>query len=322
MKILAPVDSPQEAKLLASLGALELYGGYLTDAWERRFALDASPNRRTFPEAQIRGREQLEATVRAAHEGGARFFLTMNAPFFAAGQREAVLAMTEEALGAGADALIVADPGLILEARARWPAVPVHLSSLGEAGNSAAAAFYRDLGVARITLPRHLAVSEIRNIVELTPGVAFDVFVLYGQCPNAEGACTFSHDHPKRIWPCVQRYKMQPAAGITQQAVAPAVRGQGLWGGCNRTDACGFCAIPELGELGVEAVKVVGRGSPTTRKVWAVRTLRSLFDTLEKGAVTPDGFRRQARRTCQERFGRACEPRLCYFPEHLPDGGA
>lgn len=322
MRILAPVDSPEEVTLLASIGAEELYGGYLPEGWLERFALDAPPSWRSYAESYILGKDRLTAAVAAAHGAGVRFFLAVNSPFYASVQQDALCGMVEEALAAGVDALIVADIGLILEARSRWPGVSLHLSSVAEAGNSAAAAFFRDLGVARISLPRHLTLEQIRTIVEFTPGVEFGAFALFGQCPNAEGVCTFSHDHPRGIWPCVQRFRLGAHTTASAQAIAPAVRGQGAWGGLNRADACGLCALPDLAEMGIESVQIVGRGVATNRKQWAVRTLRSLLNTLGKGTMTADGLRRVAHRMALERFGRACDPRLCYFPELIPDGSA
>ena len=181
MNILCPVDSAAEAETLAGLGAGELYGGYLPASWAERFALAAPPNRRTFAEAQITDAGELREVVAAAHAGGAEFFLTVNSPFYAGEQYPALLALAAEALDAGTDAFIAADPGFILAARAHWPDVRVHLSTLADAANHGAAAFWGRLGVERITLPRHLPLAAIGALLAASPGMRFDAFVLYGQ---------------------------------------------------------------------------------------------------------------------------------------------
>ncbi|HEY5998572.1 MAG TPA: U32 family peptidase, partial [bacterium] len=234
MRILAPVDSAAEADALAGLGARELYGGYVPAGWVDRFALAAAPNRRSFAEAQIGDPGELRAVIAAAHARGAEFFLTVNAPVYCRDQYPPLLDLIEEALAAGADALIAADPGLLIEARARWPGVRVHLSTLADVANHGAVAFWRRLGVERITLPRHLTLGAVAALLAAAPGMRFDAFVLYGQCANDEGQCTFSHDHPARVWPCVQRYRIEPLVdSAAARAAAAAQRG---WGGLSRAD--------------------------------------------------------------------------------------
>jgi putative protease len=318
VKILCPVDSAAEAETLAGLGARELYGGYVPAQWAERFALAAPPNRRTFAEAQIRSRGELRAVVAAAHAGGAEFFLTVNSPVYARDQYPALMALAEEALAAGTDAFIAADPGFILEARARWPGVRIHLSTLADAANHGAAAFWRRLGVERITLPRHLSVTATEALLAASPSMRFDAFVLYGQCPNNEGQCTFSHDHPGRTWPCVQRYRVEPLADSA--AARRAAAAHAGWAGLSRADACGLCALWDLSRLGVEAVKIVGRGTPTERKAWAVRTAAELLALIEAG-IGREEFRAQARNRSLGRFVHGCNPYLCYFPELIPSPG-
>lgn len=315
MKILAPVDSAVEASRLAELGARELYGGFLTPEWRELFALDASPNRRSFPEAQIRDAEELRRVIRAAHAGGSRFYLTVNSPYYAAAQYGPLLRLAAEALEAGTDAFIAADIGFILEAREHWPGVPIHLSTLGDVANHAAAAFWRRVGVARITLARHLPLSEIRAIVAGSPGVRFDGFLLYGQCPNAEGHCTFSHDHPRRLWPCVQAYRITPREET--ETAARAAAAQAGWAGRNRAEACGLCALWDLAQGGLEAVKIVGRGLPAERKEWAVRTVNDLLRRIDAG-LGREEFLALARERSRDRFSHGCSPYLCYFPEMIP----
>ena len=317
MKILCPVDSAAEAALLAGLGARELYGGYLPAAWAERFALAAPPNRRTFAEAQIRNIGELRAVAAAAHAGGADFYLTVNSPVYSLEQYPALLALAEEALAAGIDAFIAADPGFILEARARWPSVRIHLSTLADAANSGAVAFWKRLGVERITLPRHLSLPEIRAIVEAGDGLRFDAFALYGQCPNAEGHCTFSHDNPRRVWPCVQAYRILPRGEAA--AARRAAAAQSGWAGLNRGEACGLCSLWDLEHLGLAAVKIVGRGTPTQRKEWAVRTIARLLESI-RGGIGREQFLETAREHSLGHFSHGCSPYLCYFPELIPVG--
>jgi len=319
VKILSPVDRPEEAARLADLGAREFYGGFLSPRWTELYSLAASANRRSFAEAQIDDEGALREIIGTAHDRGASFFLTLNSPFFIREQFEPLLATVEAAIDAGIDALIAADVSLIMEAGRRWPSLPVHLSTMAEVSNSAAAAFYRRLGVSRITFPRHLSVGEIEAVVEASPGLKFDVFTLYGQCVNAEGLCTFSHDDPGRVWPCVQPYRVEGDAGTSRPGGdrAPSVCAQMLWDGLARGEACGLCALRDLERLGVESVKIVGRGTGSDRKEWAVRSVAELLRLLETKDVGREEFCSAARRIYRERFPKGCRATLCYFPEFL-----
>jgi U32 family peptidase len=319
VKILCPVDTAAEAEALAGLGARELYGGYLPEAWAERFALAAPPNRRTFAEAQIRGAGELRAVVAAAHAGGAEFFLAVNSPVYAREQYPALFALAGEALEAGTDAFIAADPGFILEARKRWPGVRVHLSTLADAANHSAVAFWRRLGVERVTLPRHLPLPAIAALIAASPGMRFDAFVLYGQCPNDEGQCTFSHDQPRRVWPCVQGYRIRPREDT--EGARRAAAAQSGWAGLNRGEACGLCSLWDLERLGLAAVKIVGRGTSTARKEWAVRAIARLLEEI-RGGVGRERFLETAREISLGRFSHGCSPYLCYFPELIPAGAA
>jgi len=315
VRILSPADSAVEAEMLARLGARELYGGYVPAQWAERFARAAPPNRRTFAEAQIRDAGELRAVVAAAHAGGAEFFLTVNSPVYAQDQYPALFTLAGESLAAGIDAFIAADPGFIIGARARWPGVRIHLSTLADAANHGAAAFWSRRGVERITLPRHLSLAATAALLAASPGMRFAAFVLYGQCPNDEGQCTFSHDHPARTWPCVQRYRIEPLADTEPARRAAAA--QDGWAGLSRADACGLCALWDLARLGVEAVKIVGRGTPTERKAWAVRTIKELLERIAAG-IGREEFRAEAIGRSRGRFAHGCSPCLCYFPELIP----
>jgi putative protease len=314
VKILCPVDGAAEAERLAGLGAGELYGGFLPAAWSGRFSLIAPPNRRSFAEAQIRDLGELREVAAAAHAGGAVFYLAVNAPVYTRGQYPLLLELAGQALEAGADAFIAADPGFVLEARRRWPGARFHLSTLADAANSGSVAFWRRLGVDRITLPRHLSLAQIAAVVAAGGGMRFDAFVLYGQCPNDEGQCTFSHDNPRRVWPCVQRYRIEPRGDAP--AAGRAAVAQAGWSGLARGEACGLCALFDLERLGLDAVKIVGRGTPTERKEWAVRTVAGLLGMIGAGASREE-FLQAARERSRGRFAHGCSPYLCYFPEYI-----
>jgi hypothetical protein len=67
-------------------------------------------------------------------------------------------------------------------------------------------------------------------------------------------------------------------------------------------------------------VKIVGRGTSTGRKEWAVRSVARLLRLLEEKDPGREEFCAAARRIYRERFPKGCRATLCYFPEFLGAG--
>ncbi|MFH1791328.1 MAG: U32 family peptidase [Candidatus Omnitrophota bacterium] len=192
MKILVPVNDPKEVESIAASGADEIYCGVIPDEWMGKYTNIASPNRREWKTANLSGTEELERVVKTAGRCGVPVHLALNA-IYTEGQYPMLLGQVKRALEAGVSALIVADLGFLLCLRKEAVKADIHISTGGTTFNSMTAGFYRDLGAARITLPRHLTVSEIGGITRNAPSMKFEVFILNSGCKNIDGFCTFQH---------------------------------------------------------------------------------------------------------------------------------
>ena len=53
---------------------------------------------------------------------------------------------------------------------------------------------------------------------------------------------------------------------------------QGSWAQSDRRHGCGLCAIPHLARIGIDGLKLVGRGAPAARKIAHVRLVRQMLD--------------------------------------------
>ncbi len=309
MRILAPVDHVEEIGILAEAGADEFYGGFVPAEWNIAYADVGSLNKRTFADAQFSTAAELTAGVAAAHALSRPFFLTLNNNFYSAAQLPLVLSEVERAVNLKIDALIVADPGLILEIKRRRFPIELHISILAGVMNSAAARFYGDLGAARVVLDRSLTTAEAARIIAAEPEMDFEAFLMYGKCPNVEGLCSFFHDDsPEHIWPCGYPCDLVPAAAAT-----PAAAVQATWSGTPRGNACGLCGYYELEKAGLAAVKIAGRGRRTEEKLQAVRAIAALRDVSLTGAG-PGAMAEMARHVHVDMFDSGCDPYSCYFP--------
>ncbi|MFO7878021.1 MAG: peptidase U32 family protein [Desulfovermiculus sp.] len=90
------------------------------------------------------------------------------------------------------DALIAADPGVVLLARDLLPHIPVHLSTQANTANAQAAGFWQSQGVTRVNLARELDFKGIRAIRRAEPHLELEVFVHGAMCMAVSGRCHMS----------------------------------------------------------------------------------------------------------------------------------
>jgi putative protease len=86
----------------------------------------------------------------------------------------------------------MADPGLIMMVREKWPEVPIHLSVQANTTNYATVKFWQKLGVQRIILSRELSLDEIEKIRQECPDMELEVFVHGALCIAYSGRCLLS----------------------------------------------------------------------------------------------------------------------------------
>ncbi len=92
----------------------------------------------------------------------------------------------------GADAAIVADPGLMRYAKSAHPGLELQLSVQGSATSYEAINFFHEhFGVKRAVLPRVLSLAQVEQIIRRTP-VEIEVFGFGGLCVMVEGRCSLS----------------------------------------------------------------------------------------------------------------------------------
>lgn len=193
MRILSPVCTAEETAAVIAAGASELYGGVMTGAWQKNYTNVASPNRREWRVSNMRDFDELARVVAIAHEHDAKVFMTLNA-LYTVKQYPAIEQQVRAAARAGADALIVADLGVMLKLREWGWERDIHVSTGGVAFNSESILFYRDIGASRVILDRQNRVSEICELAaSAPPGMEIETFILNRGCKNIDGFCTFQH---------------------------------------------------------------------------------------------------------------------------------
>ncbi len=144
---------------------------------------------------RVRNNDFLENNLRTgideAHAGGKQFFVAANAMPHGAKLRTFVDDI-RPVIEMGPDALIMADPGLILLVRERWPEVPIHLSVQSNTTNAAGVRFWQSAGISRVILSRELSLDEIAEIRQDCPDMELEVFVHGALCIAYSGRCLLS----------------------------------------------------------------------------------------------------------------------------------
>jgi len=186
-ELLLPAGTLKNMRYAFAYGADAVYAG------QPRYSLRVRNNDFDLP--------NLETGINEAHRQGKKFFVASNLiPHNA--KVKTYMADMEQVMVLKPDALIMADPGLIMMVRERWPEVPVHLSVQANTVNYAAVKFWQSLGLSRVILSRELGLDEIEDIRQRCPDMELEVFVHGALCIAYSGRCLlsgyFNHRDPNQ----------------------------------------------------------------------------------------------------------------------------
>lgn len=177
-ELLSPAGSLKSLRYALAYGADAVYAGL------PRYSLRVRNNE--FSDLQTLGQG-----IREAHDLGKLFFLACNLMPHGA-KLKTFLDDIAPVVDLGPDALIMADPGLIMLVRERWPDLPIHLSVQANTVNAAAVRFWQSAGISRVILSRELSLDEVEEIRQACPGVELEVFVHGALCIAYSGRCLLS----------------------------------------------------------------------------------------------------------------------------------
>lgn len=270
-------------------------------------------NARNFPGLNF-DLEEARAAVRYAHAAGRKLFVALNT-YPTPDKWAAACAAVDRAVDIGADALILADPGLLRHAAQRHPHQRLHLSVQGSATNHEAIAFYaRQFGIRRVVLPRVLSLAQVRALIRRVP-VEVEVFGFGSLCVMVEGRCQLSSyvtgESPNVSGVCsparAVRWEETPGGrnarlnGVLIDVYRPGepagyptlckgrfeVGGHVFYALEEPVSLNVLDILPELAAAGVAAIKVEGRQRSPAYVAQVTRVLRAALDAL---ARDPAGF--------------------------------
>ena len=219
VELLSPAGTLKNMRYAFAYGADAVYAG------QPRYSLRVRNN--DFLE------DNLAIGIKEAHDLGKKFFLTTNIMPHNS-KIKTFIDDLEPIIAMGPDALIMADPGLIMMVRETWPEMAVHLSVQANTVNYAAVKFWQSVGVERIILSRELSLEEIEDIRQQCPDMELEVFVHGALCIAYSGRCLlsgyFNHRDPNQgtcTNSCRWEYKTTPAKENAEGVYKPVTSNMG-----------------------------------------------------------------------------------------------
>lgn len=186
-ELLLPAGSLEKMRAAFDFGADAVYAG------QPRYSLRARNNDFRL--------DQIKQGIEEAHARGKKFFLTSNLLPHNDKVRT-YMRDIEPIIALKPDALIMADPGLMMMVHEKWPEVPIHLSVQANTTNHMSVKFWQKVGISRIILSRELSLKEIEQIRQECPDMEIEVFVHGALCIAYSGRCLlsgyFNHRDPNQ----------------------------------------------------------------------------------------------------------------------------
>lgn len=293
--LVCPAGSLPALKAAIDNGADAVYLGFKNDTNARNFAgLNFDPR-------------SMADGIRYAHAKGRQVLLAINT-FPQAGRVAEWHHAVDAAVDQGADAIILADVGLLDYAANRYPNQRLHLSVQGSATSYEAINFcQREFGVQRAVLPRVLTLAQVEHVIRNT-SVEIEVFGFGSLCVMNEGRCWLSSyacgESPNTVGACSPakyvKWDKKPDAmetrlngilidrfGDDEPAGYPTlckgrfeVQGETYYALEEPTSLNVLEILPDILKIGVRAIKVEGRQRSPAYVTQVTRTLRAALDAL------------------------------------------
>lgn len=194
----------------------------------------------------------------------------------------------------GIDAIIVADPGVLMIAKDTVPDMEIHLSTQANNTNFNSANFWYRQGVKRVVTARELSFEEIKKIRDEIPeDMDIESFVHGAMCISYSGRCLMSNYMTGRdanrgscAHPCRWKYSLVEEKRPGEYfPIEEDERGTYFF---NSKDLCMIEYVKELIEAGVSSFKIEGRVKTPYYVATVVRAYRMAIDEYYKN---PDNYK-------------------------------
>lgn len=278
-EVLAPAGDAERFMSALDYGADAIYLG------RKNFGMRANPSNFEY--------DELKSAIEKAHAKGVKVYITCNTlprnneiPMFQQ--------FMEEAVSAKADAVIVADIGLLSLVKKYAPDMEIHISTQTGIVNYVTANELYNMGAKRIVTARELSFEEIAEIRAKTPkDMDIEVFVHGAMCVSFSGRCLLSQYLVNRdanrgecAQPCRWGYHLMEEKRTDEfYPIFEDEKGTYI---LNAKDLCMIDHIDKLVEAGVTSFKIEGRAKSSYYTAIVTNAYRMAVDEYCKN---PDNFK-------------------------------
>lgn len=268
-ELLAPAGNLEKLKTAISFGADAVYLG------------GSKLNLRAFADNFTSA--ELKEGIEFAHSRGKKVYVTVN--IFP--HNEDLIDLEDylkELSNMGADAILAADPGIIMTAKEVVPGLEIHLSTQANCINYKAALFWHNVGVKRVVMARETSVDGFKELREKLPkDCEIEAFVHGSMCMAYSGKCMLSNYMTGRdanrgecAQPCRYKYDLfeEKERGKFEK-ITKDNKGSFIM---NSKDLCMIEHIPELMNSGINSFKIEGRMKSSFYVSAVVKAYREAID--------------------------------------------
>ncbi len=136
--------------------------------------------------------EEVKTGIELAHAAGKKVYLAFN--LFAHDGEFANMPRVSEIINyLNPDALIVADPGVLMWVREHHPNMPIHISTQANICSAESVRFWQRAGASLCVLAREVSHKEFVSIRKQCPDIKLEIFVHGAMCMSYSGRCLLSN---------------------------------------------------------------------------------------------------------------------------------
>ena len=136
--------------------------------------------------------EEVVEGVEFCHDHGKRAYLTLNL-FSHNKDVQKLEEYIDTVRKVNPDGLIIADPGVFQFVKERAPDLPLHISTQANVSSWLSVNFWKDQGAELVVLAREVSFAELAEIREKCPDVQLEAFVHGAMCMTYSGRCLLSN---------------------------------------------------------------------------------------------------------------------------------
>ena len=232
--------------------------------------------------------EELYEAVEYVHARGKKLYLTVNT-MPRVQEYPLLRQFLQDVKGAGIDAMIVADLGVMSTVREILPEMEIHISTQTSIVSPASARAWAAMGAKRLVLARELTLEEIRAIRAALPEeIELEAFIHGSMCVSYSGRCLLANAMNGRdgnrgtcSQPCRWNYSIveekrpdMPFDLIEQENVGTFIM--------SSKDMCMIEHVAELMESGIASFKIEGRMKSAYYTAVVTNAYRMAMDAYTK----------------------------------------